>query len=106
MGDLNAKLPMCSKLHKYWFAKDGYNENSQILYDFIVSNDLSVADFLFAQTVDYTYFCLGNGNYSWIDHLLYLSHDADSILSCHVVTLEEDNVGDHLKIRMEMKQPL
>ena len=50
-GDMNVKLPHKSNLHKNWFKGAGYNEHCQILYDFIVSNKLVVADLLFQQNV-------------------------------------------------------
>ena len=49
MGDFNVKLPMSPKLHSKWYKSKGFNTHSQILYDFIVFNNVTVTDFMFHQ---------------------------------------------------------
>ena len=100
MGDFNAKLPTSSRLHKKWYTKSGFNENSHILYDFITFNNLLVLDMCYSKKVDFTYFCYENGHFSWTDHTLCINHDAANVLSCYIIRpIEDGNVSDHLPIR-------
>ena len=48
-GDINAQLPRIKKLQCNWYRKPGFNVHSNILYDFLVCNDLLVAYFLHPQ---------------------------------------------------------
>ena len=50
VGDYNVQLPRCHDLSKNWHRLPGFNRHSAIMYDFLVSNDLTVVDFLFKQT--------------------------------------------------------
>ena len=101
MGDFNAKLPMSAKLHKLWFKKEGFNNNSSILYDFITSNKLCAADFMFKQSVDFTFYCYASGHFSWIDHALCLSKDLSLVHECAILSPEPCNTSDHLPVKMQ-----
>ena len=60
------------------------------------------ADLLYYQEVNYTYFCIGNQHYTWVDHILVLSKSVENLESCHIVSLEDSNLSDHLPISMGM----
>ena len=51
-------LSRCQDLWNSWHRLPGLNRHSAIMYDFLVSNDLAAVDFLFKQTIKYTYFPL------------------------------------------------
>ena len=102
-GDMNAQLPRESVVTKNWYRKDGFNGNSVLLYDFLVGNDLCVADFKFKQDVQYTYFVHKNRTYTWIDHVISNSYDINSVISCKIFPESSDNSSDHLPIQMRFK---
>ena len=100
LGDFNCRLPTCTRLSKLWYKSKVFNNHSCILYDFMASNDLIAAHLVNKQSVNYTYFCHTNGNYSWIDHALCASSDADKV-NCVIIPEEHNNCSDHLPIRLQ-----
>ena len=47
LGDLNVQLPHKNKLKLNWHKSKGFNVHSRIMNDFIIGNNLTVADHLF-----------------------------------------------------------
>ena len=105
IGDFNTQLPSRAYLHRKWFKAKGFTRHSSILYDFVTGNDLSVADFLFPQSVQYTYFNHANHHYSWIDHVLCFHKDLARITNCSIVPEEPGNISDHLPIKVTFTVP-
>jgi hypothetical protein len=103
IGDLNVQLPTQLSLSPGWHKRKGFNSHCSIMYDFMCCNDFIVADFLNEQQVNYTYFCHTTGNRSWIDHCLTTSYDTDTITSCSICPLDEDNLSDHLPIKVTIQ---
>ena len=99
IGDFNVQLPSKNVLHKSWYKSQGFNKNSRIMYDFISDNDLCLLDFINDQIVNYTYFCHTSGKYTWIDHCLGTKH-VENFVSCSIIDHDEDNVSDHLPLRL------
>ena len=97
---MNVQLPRTKKLQSNWYRKPGFNVHSNILYDFLVCNNLLVADFLHPQNPEYTYFCHKNSHYTWIDHILTTSHNVNTIEMCEIIPELDGNVSDHLPLRM------
>lgn len=102
LGDFNAKLPLSHKLHKTWYKKDGFNHNSCILYDFIISNKLCVLDFMYEQPVDFTFYCYASGHFSWIDHVICPLKDISSVSECAILPHEPGNTSDHLPVKLKL----
>ena len=102
IGDFNVKLPTQSLLSPGWHRKPGFSPHSAVLYDFILSNDFIVADFLQNQSLDYTYLCDANRTRTWIDHCLCHRRDRDDIISCQIMPLDE-NLSDHLPIKTSIR---
>ena len=100
LGDFNAQLPMNTKLNRLWYKSKGFTRHSCILYDFAVSNNMLAADLLYNKPDSYTYYCHGNGNYTWIDHALCFNHMVENLKECVIVAEHPDNVSDHLPIRI------
>ena len=106
MGDFNAQLPHEFKLCRLWYKKRGFNSHSSILYDFIASNRLSAVDLSFKQQVNYTYFSFANNHFSWIDHVLSTNNDTDNIVTCEILPLCQDNLSDHLPLKLIVSVPV
>ena len=70
LGDLNVQLPRKNKLKLNWHKSKGFNVHSRIMNDFIIGNNLTVADHLFKQNVAYTYFNIPRDIHTWIDHIM------------------------------------
>ena len=101
-GDFNVQLPQQAKLQRNWYRKKGFNNHSRIFYDFLVSNNLNVADFMFTQPVAYTYFCHKSKVYTWIDHFIIFSHEESDVENCCIITPDADNTSDHLPISLSL----
>ena len=95
-GDFNCQLPKSKPRSVTWYRSPGFNRHSSIVYDFIASNELVVADFLANQSVQYTYFCHARNVYTWIDLVLCFDYDAPSVHTCSILPLSPDNDSDHL----------
>ena len=95
-GDFNAQLPDNVSLGRLWYKSRGFNMQSKLLFDFILSNNMVAADLLTRQNVNYTYFCHKRNVYTWIDHVLTFDYDK---CECKIISLEASNVSDHLPLR-------
>jgi hypothetical protein len=102
-GDFNAKLPVRTKLNKQWYKRNGYTKHSKLLYDFLSANNLISCDLESNPADSFTYFCIKNNTYTWIDHVISTEYDAKSIQACTILPLDENNVSDHLPINFELK---
>jgi len=98
-GDFNCQLPKSTPRSVTWYRSPGFNRHSSIVYDFIASNEMVVADFLSDQSVQYTYFCHARNAYTWIDHVLCFDYDAPSVHNCSILPLSLDNDSDHLPLQ-------
>lgn len=103
VGDFNARLPNRQVLDRRWFRQRGFNPHSYVLYDFIVSNNMYAADMTFPQTVGYTYSCVTRNIFNWIDHVLCLERESESIQDCKIIESDGTNVSDHLAVRLEFE---
>jgi exonuclease III len=102
MGDMNANLPLHSQLARYWYRSRPFTSHSLMLHDFLVDNELCVANFLFDQNVNYTYE-KGNAK-SYIDHVFISKYLSDSVLDCKIVdNCNWVDVSDHLPIRTKVQ---
>ena len=81
-GDFNVQLPNKAKLHKHWFKGKGYTKHSLMMYDFLANNNMLAMDMQSKQQVNYTYFSLKCGHYTWIDHVLVQEHDVATVNTC------------------------
>ena len=104
IGDFNVKLPSNLTLSPGWYKTRGFTSHSNILYDFMISNDLIAADLIFEQSIDYTFFCDANNTHTWIDHCLSSKRDINKIVDCQIKSLDE-NLSDHLPIVTTMSFP-
>ena len=80
-GDLNVALPRHGNIPKNSFKSKGFNAHSNIMFDFINVNNLTVTDFAESQCLNYTYFSHSNNHYTWIDHILTTDHNVSRIKS-------------------------
>jgi len=55
---------------------------------------------MFYQKTSYTYFYISRNVRTWIDHVFSTNYDVCDINSCHIVSLGDANVSDHLPIRI------
>ena len=96
VGDFNANLPQNTYLSSQWYKVKPFNQNSVILYDFIVDNKLSVSNFNFHQNVNYTY---SKGNVtSYIDHVLITENTREIVKNCCIHADFANNTSDHLPL--------
>ena len=100
IGDFHVQLPKSLNLSPGWSKRPGFNAHCSIFYDFMCANEFIIADFMFEQSLNYTYFCNTTGNMSWLDHCISTSHDTDNILSCTILPLDENNLSDHLPVQI------
>ena len=102
VGDMNASLPTQKKLSGMWYRQSPYNQHSLLLYDFLCSNDLCVANFAYGQSVDYTY-TKGNKK-SYIDHVFLSRYSFEQLTNCSIVdfNVNDEWSSDHLPIRTEI----
>ena len=75
-----------------------------MLYDFILNNDLTVANFAFNQTANYTY---SKGNCSsYIDHCFVNSKYDQCIKDCRILADVPDCASDHFPVTVSIRVPL
>ena len=101
MGDFNASLPQKDTLSVNWYKIRPFNCHSLLLFDFLVNNDLVVADFQFKQCVNYTYFkglCK-----TYIDHCFVTKQTHNLINYCKIIDDMCDNVSDHLPVSISVR---
>jgi exonuclease III len=106
-GDFNTTLPQSAQLAHNWYRKHPFSKQSFLLYEFLSSNDLCVANFDFKQSVNYTYF---KGKMkSYIDHCIVSRQLSDCVSNCSIVFDNEDCTSDHfpveVSINVHVRQP-
>jgi exonuclease III len=106
MGDSNVQLPKRSKCHKSWHKGDGLNKHSAIMYDFLVANNFVVADFVFNQPVNFTYFCEKRNITTWIDHIFVSKDYINSVEKCEIILHDGMNNSDHLPLHILCNVPI
>ena len=100
LGDMNTALPAVEFLADRWHCKTPYSKHSALLYDFISYNHMCVADFMFPQSVSYTY---KHGNKcSYIDHILITNYMCEDVIKCDILDHDMDNVSDHLAVSLSL----
>ena len=90
IGDLNADLPRHIGLNRHWHKSRPFNAHSLLMYNFMVDNELYVANHSFPQQINHTYH--KGRDTTYIDHVL-VSTFLD-INSCGIMC-DIDNVSDH-----------
>ena len=93
VGDMNASLPNNDLLARNWHRRHPYTKHSFMLYDFLRNNDLLIANFNFAQSIDYTYF--NDCSTSYIDHVFCSAPAMDSTKNCSIIHDWASNTSDH-----------
>ena len=79
-----------------WYKLKPFNQNSVILYDFIVDNKLSVSYFNLHQNVNCTY---SKGNVtSYIDHVLITENTRKIVKNFCIHADLANNTSDHLSL--------
>ena len=99
-GDFNAQLPHMNKLSPTWYKGRGFNTHSNILYNFITGNVLTVTDMYYSQSIKYTYFCHARNVHTWIDHILATDMETSNMKSCKIMDHDSGNVSDHLPLQL------
>jgi exonuclease III len=100
LGDFNTQLPMAKTLGPRWYKSGSFNRRSRLLYDFLSDNELYVANFSFAQDVNYTF--KNTTSRSYIDHIMIMESLAEKVLNCKIQS-DDDNVSDHLPLCCHIK---
>ena len=98
MGDMNANLPLHSQLTRHWYRSHPFTSHSLMLHDFLVDNDLCVANFSSDQSVNYTY--IKGNTKSYLDHAFVSKHNTDCIKNCKIDNCNWAGISDHLPIRL------
>lgn len=101
LGDFNTQLPLSNKLTTSWYKTRGFSLYSQILYDFLASNNLTAVDLLYKQSVNYTYSCVMRDVYTWLDHICCSTTDLKNVNSCYILNDDSLNVSDHLSVHID-----
>ncbi len=101
-GDMNAPLPQQKKLSPNWYRQHPFNQQSLLLYDFMINNELCVGNFAFNQPVNFTY---TKGNHkSYIDHVLIPRYCLDKLSVCEIAVCQTNGdewTSDHLPLTSE-----
>ena len=103
VGDFNAQLPASYVLSKSWYKGKGFSPLSQMLYDFLKMNDMCAADILLNSGAKYTYSCIPNNTYTWIDHICCPKAELDKIKYCNVIDHCPENISDHLPVSVSFE---
>ena len=53
------------------------------------------------QNVKHTFFCYSRNVFTWIDHILCLDRDKESVVSCKIIEHCDNNVSDHLPVQLK-----
>ena len=96
IGDFNTSLPKTDYLKNNWHRCIPFNRNSVLLYNFIQDNDFIVADFIFDQSVSFTY--SNSITSTHIDHILVPQYLIDMITYCDILEDNVSNMSDHYAI--------
>jgi len=100
VGDWNTSLPQKKNLCQTWYRAKPMNIRSLILYDFISSNELAVANFKTLQETNHTYF--KGHQKSYIDHVLVPAYMLTDVNYCKIEQ-HMDNASDHYAIISSLK---
>ena len=104
LGDMNAPLPQARTLSRHWYKSKPFNMNSMLLYDFMTANDLCVANFVFTQSVNYTY---KKGTHrSYIDHVLVPVHLIERLSDCKIICHDDIIASDHFPLKTSYNMPV
>lgn len=104
LGDFNVKLPQYDvSKSKTWFRTNGFNRHSLIMHDFLLSNNLYIADQCFKQRNEFTYFSHKRNVFTWIDHIAISSQSLSNVQSCEICDMDCLNTSDHLPVRLVLK---
>lgn len=96
VGDSNTSLPKNKYLRSNWYKTHPFNRHSYLLYEFLLTNDLHVADFTDDQPVNYTFH--SGALTSYVDHVFISNHAQGSVKKCRIMHDLIDNVSDHFPI--------
>ena len=105
-GDFNTQLPQSSSLNTKWYKSKGFNKYSSVLYDLISGNNMLAVDLCFKQSPNYTYFNHANQHFTWIDHILCFKRDFSKVISCDIISEDDENVSDHLPMSVKFSLPV
>ena len=100
VGDMNAAIPRYFNQSQGWYRYRPYNHHSKLLFDFIVDNNLSVANYEHSQPINYTY--ESGNNRTYIDHVLVSSYALSEVTGCKIL-YEMDWNSDHLPLRTQFQ---
>ena len=70
------------------------------MYDFLLSNNLILADFMYDQPVSYTYFSHSLNVFTWLDHIVIPYNDLSNVVKCNIVPHDPGNTSDHLPVSL------
>ncbi len=99
LGDMNTTLPQQKCLSGHWYKRHPFTRHSLLMYDFLLDNELCVANFGFSQKVNYSYWNATCRSY--IDHVFMPRHMLSSLKECVIMEIS-DNTSDHLPIRLQV----
>ena len=100
VGDMNTTLPQMETLSPYWYKKSQFSYRSALLHDFLLANDLIVANYCYHQHFNYTY---QKGNsVSYIDHIFVPDWFIDRITNCVILHNNGNNVSDHFAVQCDI----
>ena len=99
VGDMNTVLLQAHTLSDIWYFERPFSKRSAIFYDFMYQNSLCVANFIFPQSVSYTY---KKGKVcTYIDHILIPEYLIEKLDKCEILC-SQDNVSDHLPLSLTL----
>ena len=104
VGDMNATLPQKTFIQRNFHKKRPFNSNSILMYDFLMNNELHMANFNFNQPVNYTYF--SKHAQSYINHMFISQNAWGYVLDCKILSDIQDNVSDHFPLCLSVKLPV
>jgi len=95
MGDWNTSLPQRKSLSETWYRAKPMNVRSLLLYDFVCTQELAVANFARNQKINHTY--IKGNQKSYIDHILVPRRLLPDMTQCEIKQ-HMDNASDHYAI--------
>ena len=101
IGDMNTVLPQTKVLPRNWFFKRLFSRRSALMYNFLVENNLCVANFRDKQEGNYTY--RKGSVVSYIDHVFIPEYTVSAMNKCVIRHNDANNVSDHLALCMNME---
>ena len=100
VGDWNTCRPQMKHISQAWYRTKAMSTRSVLLYDFICSNEMAVANFTKKQTINHTY--AKGAQRSYIDHILVPRHMVTDKEGCEIKQ-HMDNASDHYAIVCVLK---